>query len=123
MDSALSLYKAKLRGIVACILVVLASKFLSLNFGAPTMLFPLILGMSVNFLYESEYSIPGIDFCLTTILCFGVILLGLKNIFGNVLALGSQTRLSLWNAIWRCCGNMWHRCRHDLVLYNVKLAI
>ena len=93
MDSALSRHKDKLRGIVACILVALASKFLSLNYGAPTMLFALILGMSVNFLNESEYSIPGIDFCSTTVLRFGVVLLGSKILFGDVLALGWPTAL------------------------------
>ncbi len=93
MDTALSRHKNKLRGIIACILVALASKFLSLNYGAPTMLFALILGMSVNFLNESEYSIPGIDFCSTTVLRFGVILLGAKILFGDVLALGWVTAL------------------------------
>jgi len=93
MDSALSRHKNKLRGIVACILVALASKFLSLNYGAPTMLFALILGMSVNFLNESEHSIPGIAFCSTTVLRFGVVLLGSKILFGDVLALGWSTAL------------------------------
>ncbi|MBT7167224.1 MAG: putative sulfate exporter family transporter [Porticoccaceae bacterium] len=93
MDSALSRHKNKFRGIIACILVALASKFLALNYGAPAMLFALILGMSVNFLSESEYSIPGIDFCSSTVLRFGVILLGSKILFGDVLALGWVTAL------------------------------
>jgi len=93
MDSSLSRHKNKVRGIIACILVALASKFLALNYGAPTMLFALILGMSVNFLSESEYSIPGIDFCSSTVLRFGVILLGSKLLFGDVLALGWVTAL------------------------------
>ena len=93
MDSSLSRHKNKVRGIIACILVALASKFLALNYGAPTMLFALILGMSVNFLSESEYSIPGIDFCSSTVLRFGVILLGSKILFGDVLALGWVTAL------------------------------
>jgi uncharacterized integral membrane protein (TIGR00698 family) len=93
MDSSLSRHKNKVRGIIACILVALASKFLALNYGAPTMLFALILGMSVNFLSESEYSIPGIDFCSSTILRFGVILLGSKILFGDILALGWVTAL------------------------------
>jgi len=93
MDSSLSRHKNKVRGIIACILVALASKFLALNYGAPTMLFALILGMSVNFLTESEYSIPGIDFCSSTVLRFGVILLGSKILFGDVLALGWVTAL------------------------------
>jgi len=93
MDSALSRHKNKFRGIIACILVALAAKFLALNYGAPAMLFALILGMSVNFLSESEYSIPGIDFCSSTVLRFGVILLGSKILFGDVLALGWVTAL------------------------------
>ena len=93
MDSSLSRHKNKVRGIIACILVALASKFLALNYGAPTMLFALILGMSVNFLSESEYSIPGIDFCSSTVLRFGVILLGSKILFVDVLALGWVTDL------------------------------
>jgi uncharacterized integral membrane protein (TIGR00698 family) len=95
MDSSLSRHKNKVRGIIACILIALASKFLALNYGAPTMLFALILGMSVNFLSESEYSIPGIDFCSSTVLRFGVILLGSKILFGDVLALGWVTALVL----------------------------
>ncbi len=87
-------------GVAACLLVAMAAKFLALNYGAPTMLFALILGMSVNFLYESEDCAPGIDFCSAAILRFGVILLGAKIVFADVLALGWLTAVVVISCVF-----------------------
>ena len=103
MDSitaVMAQHKNKLHGAAACLVVALAAKFLGLNYGAPTMLFALILGMSVNFLYESEDCSVGIDFCSSSILRFGVILLGSKILFADVLALGWVTALVIVSCVF-----------------------
>lgn len=92
-------HKTKVHGAAACLVVALGAKFLGLNYGAPTMLFALILGMSVNFLYDSEDCAVGIDFCCSSILRFGVILLGAKIIFADVLALGWPTAVVIVSCV------------------------
>ena len=65
-------------GAVVSILLALAAFALSEHYGAPVMLFALLLGMAVNFLGEDERCAPGIAFCATTVLRVGVALLGLR---------------------------------------------
>ena len=89
MNSSFALAQlANVRGTLACILVALAALFLAQNYGAPVMLFALLLGMSVNFLHEHEDCARGIDFCATSVLRFGVALLGARILAGDILSLG-----------------------------------
>ena len=100
LTAVIAQQKNNLHGAAACLVVALAAKFLGLNYGAPTMLFALILGMSVNFLYDSEDCAVGIDFCSSAILRFGVILLGSKILFADVLALGWVTALVIISCVF-----------------------
>jgi uncharacterized integral membrane protein (TIGR00698 family) len=86
-------YRDKFQGILSCVMVALAASFLSQNYSAPVMLFALLLGMSVNFLYENETCSEGIDYCASTILRVGVVLLGSRILFTDVLDLGWGTML------------------------------
>jgi uncharacterized integral membrane protein (TIGR00698 family) len=75
-------------GAVVSILLALAAFALSEHYGAPVMLFALLLGMAVNFLGDDERCGPGIEFCATTILRTGVALLGLRITAGHLMDLG-----------------------------------
>jgi len=76
---------------MACAMVSLAAAFLAENYQAPIMLFALLLGMSVGFLYADDACAPGIDFCASTVLRVGVALLGARILVGDVLELGWST--------------------------------
>lgn len=75
-------------GLALTITIAFAASFLGEHYGAPTMLFALLLGMALRFLYENEQSVAGIDFAACEILRLGVALLGLRIAIGDVLALG-----------------------------------
>lgn len=57
------------------------------------MLFALLLGMALNFLGQEGKCVPGIQFAASTVLRFGVALLGLRITFGEISALGTNTAL------------------------------
>ncbi len=91
--------KTKLPGILISVIVGLAALFLSEHYGAPAMLFALLLGIVMSFLYEGTTCKEGIAFTATHILRIGVGLLGLRIAFGDLAALGWQTALLLVVAI------------------------
>lgn len=75
--------------------VAVAAMFMSEHYGAPVMLFALLLGMALNFLTQEEggqknRSAIGIDFTAKQVLRLGVALLGLRITAEQVLALGWQ---------------------------------
>lgn len=55
-----------------------AASFLSEHYGAPVMLFALLLGMAMNFLSAEGACQPGIEFAGRAILRVGIALLGLR---------------------------------------------
>ena len=75
-------------GVLACAVVAAASTFLSQHYGAPVMLFALILGMAMNFLSAEGPCKPGIEFTARHVLRWGVALLGLRITAAQVVALG-----------------------------------
>ncbi len=75
-------------GMAVALIVALAAKFLGEHYGAPTMLYALLLGLSMNFIYDSEQCKSGIDFTGKRILRFGVALLGLRIALGDITAFG-----------------------------------
>lgn len=76
-------------GLLCCITIAAAAQFLSNHYGAPQMLFALLLGLAFHFLTESETSIPGIEFTAKTLLRTGVALLGFRITFADVTSLGA----------------------------------
>jgi uncharacterized integral membrane protein (TIGR00698 family) len=91
--------KTKLPGVLISVIVGLAALFLSEHYGAPAMLFALLLGIAMSFLYEGTKCKEGIEFTACHILRVGVGLLGLRIAFGDLAALGWQTALLLVVAI------------------------
>lgn len=75
-------------GVLACAVVAAAATFLSQHYGAPVMLFALMLGMAMNFLSAEGPCKPGIDFTARQVLRLGVALLGLRITVAQVVALG-----------------------------------
>ena len=78
-------------GLLICVTVAAAAQLLSSNYGAPQMLFALLLGMAFNFLTEEGRCANGIDFSAKTLLRFGVALLGLRITIDQILSLGLYT--------------------------------
>lgn len=78
----------RLPGVLVCVLVALAAKFLSGHYGAPAMLMALLLGIALNFLGEEGRCISGVGFSAQSILRVGVALLGARISADLLMALG-----------------------------------
>lgn len=87
------------RGLILSTVVAVAALFLAEHYGAPVMLFALLLGMALNFLSQDERCKPGIDFVAKEVLRWGVALLGLKITAAQVQALGWQPVLMVVLAV------------------------
>ena len=66
------------RGTLMAIIIGAASLFISEHYGGPAVLFALLIGMAFHFLSEDPRTLAGIQFSSTTILRWGVGLLGAK---------------------------------------------
>ncbi|WP_316979078.1 YeiH family protein [Shumkonia mesophila] len=75
-------------GMVVALTVAAAARFLSDHYGAPQMLFALLLGLAFHFLAEDRRSVPGIQFTASRVLRVGVALLGLRITVEQVAGLG-----------------------------------
>lgn len=78
-------------GLAISAVVAVAAQFLAEHYGAPVMLFALLLGMAVNFLSDDSRCKPGIEFVARQVLRWGVALLGLKITLDQVQSLGWQS--------------------------------
>lgn len=78
-------------GLAMAAVVAVAAQFLAEHYGAPVMLFALLLGMAVNFLSDDSRCKPGIEFVARQVLRWGVALLGLKITLDQVQSLGWQS--------------------------------
>jgi len=68
--------------------VAAAASFLSEHYGAPVMLFALLLGMALNFLAGEGVCKAGIEFTARTVLRLGVALLGMRITLEQIAGLG-----------------------------------
>ncbi len=75
-------------GFAVSAMVAAAASFLSEHYGAPVMLFALLLGMALNFLSADGQCKPGIEYTARTVLRLGVALLGLRLTLAQMAALG-----------------------------------
>ncbi len=75
-------------GLITSIVIAAAATFLSQHYGAPVMLFALLLGMSMNFLSTDGVCVPGIELAARTVLRFGIALLGIRITLSQVTSLG-----------------------------------
>lgn len=80
-------------GLLVCLVIAMSTSFLSENYGGPQLLYALLIGLSLHFLYLQDTVRPGIDFCAKTILRLGVALLGIRITFSDIGAIGINTGL------------------------------
>lgn len=81
---------ALMPGFIVSTVVAAAACFLSEHYGAPVMLFALLLGMGVNFLATEGKCKAGIEFTAREVLRFGIALLGMRITLEQMTALGWQ---------------------------------
>lgn len=86
-------------GALLSAVVAVAALFLAEHYGAPVMLFALLLGMALNFLSQDGRCKSGIEFVAREVLRWGVALLGLKITASQVQALGWQPVLMVVVAV------------------------
>lgn len=91
--------KALYPGVLLAALTGLAALFLSEHYGAPAMLFALLLGIAMSFLYDDSHCKVGIEFTASTVLRIGVALLGLRIAFSDLTSLGMSTVFILISAL------------------------
>ena len=75
-------------GIFVSLVAAAAATFLSEHYGAPVMLFALLLGLSLNFLASDGKCKAGIEFTARTVLRLGVCLLGMRITLEQIVGLG-----------------------------------
>lgn len=76
-------------GLAATLTVAAAATFLSEHYGAPAMLFALLLGMAFHFLHEEGRCVAGIEIAAGAVLRLGVALLGVRISIAQVFDLGA----------------------------------
>jgi uncharacterized integral membrane protein (TIGR00698 family) len=91
--------KNQLSGLMVCLVIAMSTSFLSENYGGPQLLYALLIGLSLHFLYLNETVKPGIDFCAKTALRLGVALLGIRITFADIAEIGLNTGLMVIFAV------------------------
>lgn len=76
-------------GALVALTIALAATWLAQHYGAPVMLFALLLGMAFNFLHAEGRCVAGIEFTSKAVLRVGVALLGAKITLAQILGLGA----------------------------------
>ncbi len=87
-DSSRSYLTELLPGFMLCLVVGMAATFVSDHYGGPTILYALLMGMSLNYLSEEGRCVAGIQFSAKAVLRIGIALLGARITFEQLLGLG-----------------------------------
>jgi len=88
-----------LPGVFVCVVIALASTFLSEHYGGPLLLYALLIGLSFHFMHDSPKVKLGVDFCGRTLLRIGVALLGARISIEQVTQLGVEVGLVILFAL------------------------
>lgn len=80
-------------GVLMAFTVAAAATFLTEHYGAPVMLFALLIGMAFHFLSVEGPCAPGIQFTASRLLKIGVALLGVRVSFSDLASLGAGPAL------------------------------
>ncbi|PID44359.1 MAG: putative sulfate exporter family transporter, partial [Proteobacteria bacterium] len=75
-------------GLLVCVLIAMAAKFVSEQYGGPTILYALLMGMSLNYLSLEGRCVEGIQFAAKMVLRIGIALLGARITVEQLLSLG-----------------------------------
>ncbi len=87
-DSSREFLTELIPGFLLCLVVGMAATFVSEHYGGPTILYALLMGMSLNYLSEEGRCMAGIQFSAKSILRIGIALLGARITFEQLLGLG-----------------------------------
>ncbi|MEG3126034.1 YeiH family protein [Sphingomonas sp. GB1N7] len=87
--------RAYVPGLLIVLLGTLAAAFLSDRYGAPLTLMALLIGLALNFLSADTRLTPGLAFASRSLLRWGIVLVGVRITFGQVVALGPIALLAL----------------------------
>ena len=80
--------KPLLPGLMLSATIAAAASFLGAHYGAPVMLFALLLGMAFNFMHTDGPCGPGVDFAAKFVLRLGVGLLGIRIALDDMAQIG-----------------------------------
>ena len=83
-------YNNYIYGIIVAVIIAIAARFLANNYDVPAMLMAILIGMSLNFLSEEGKCIKGLNFSSKYILYLGIILLGTRIDFENILSINQN---------------------------------
>ncbi len=103
--------KTYFAGMMLAVVIAAAATFLSEHYGAPVMLFALLIGMAFHFLSQDTACKPGVEFSAKTLLRFGVGLLGLRLSIGDVESIGLVPVLAVGGLVMAtlACGALMSR--------------
>jgi uncharacterized integral membrane protein (TIGR00698 family) len=82
-------------GLFLSVTVAAAASFLGAHYGAPVMLFALLIGMAFNFLHEDGPCRAGVDLAATIVLRLGVGLLGARIALDDLARIGTDGALAV----------------------------
>ena len=81
-------FRDYLPGLTIVVLGTLAAGFISDHYGAPLTLMALLIGLALNFLSADARLTPGLAFASRSLLRWGIVLVGVRITFGQIVALG-----------------------------------
>jgi uncharacterized integral membrane protein (TIGR00698 family) len=88
-----STWRGYLPGLVIVAAGTLAAAFISDHYGAPLTLMALLIGLALNFLSADTRLTPGLAFASRSLLRWGIVLVGVRITFGQIVALGPMALL------------------------------
>lgn len=81
-------WRSYLPGLLVTGITALAAAYLAERYGAPIMLMGLLIGLALNFVNADSRLHPGLAFASTTLLRWGIVLVGLQVTFEQIVSLG-----------------------------------
>jgi uncharacterized integral membrane protein (TIGR00698 family) len=90
-----STWRATVPGLLVALLGTLAAGFISDRYGAPLTLMALLIGLALNFLSSDARLTPGLAFASRSLLRWGIVLVGVRITFGQIVALGPIALLNV----------------------------
>ncbi|PSW16206.1 putative sulfate exporter family transporter [Photobacterium rosenbergii] len=86
-------------GLLLCVVIAAAASFVSAQYGGPTFLYALLIGISFHFLSDNPKCQPGIDVSAKKLVRVGVALLGVRIAISDVHAIGALGVTALAGAV------------------------
>jgi uncharacterized integral membrane protein (TIGR00698 family) len=83
-------------GLAIVVMGTLAAGFISDHYGAPLTLMALLIGLALNFLSADARLTPGLAFASRSLLRWGIVLVGVRVTFGQIVALGPGALLAVF---------------------------